>query len=495
MASTKSSGADLARLVERCRREQAIWGQLGVRRRLPAVRRFRRLLVEAQAELTAAVQKDIGKPATETLGAEILPLADACRFLQARAPGILRSATVSWNLRPLWLWDTRNAIHRRPRGVVGIIGTWNYPLLLNGVQIVQALTAGNGVVWKPSEVAPGSAAVLHDLLLRAGYPADLVQRLPATREAGSELAEAAIDHVVFTGTAATGQKLARRLGERLIPSTLELSGCDALFVLPDADLDLAARAIWFGATLNRGQTCLAVKRVFAHRSLCASLEERLRPLVEAAQPLPLAVAEQASQAERLIADAVAAGARALLATGPVAENCLPASCRPCLILDAKSQMALGQEASFAPIAVMVPFDDVEEALRMNALCRYGLGAAIFSSDLARAERLACRLAVGVVTINDVIRPTAHPATPFGGRGQSGWGVTQGAEGLLEMTVPQVVSVSRGGLRPHYEWMTGQGEDGRDFFEGLLAWSHGATVGRRLRGFWRWLRGVRRIGSG
>src|SRR5439155_5522019 len=120
--------------------------------------------------------------------------------------------------------------------------------------------AGNGVFWKPSEVSSASAPALHALFLRAGVPADLLQMLPATREAGAALAEADVDHVVFTGSAATGRKLAAKLGERLVSSTMELSGCDALFVLPDADLDLAAKAAWFGATVNNGQTCIAARR-------------------------------------------------------------------------------------------------------------------------------------------------------------------------------------------------------------------------------------------
>src|SRR5439155_9998895 len=124
-----------------------------------------------------------------------LPLATACRFLERQAGALLRPRRVPGRQRPLWLWGQGDTVHRRPRGVVGIIGTWNYPLLLNGVQILQAVVAGNAVVWKPSEVAPASAAALAGLLARAGLPADLVHTLPATREGGRQLAEADMDHV------------------------------------------------------------------------------------------------------------------------------------------------------------------------------------------------------------------------------------------------------------------------------------------------------------
>src|SRR5262249_5533102 len=150
------------------------------------------------------------------------PTADACRFLLRQAEKLLRPRRVPSGQRPIWLWGQSDTVHRAPRGVVGIIGTWNYPLFLNGIQILQALTAGNAVVWKPSEVTPRFADLLHRLLLRAGYPEDLVGMLPATREMGPVLAEAAVDHVVFTGSAPVGRKLAARLGERLVSSTLEL---------------------------------------------------------------------------------------------------------------------------------------------------------------------------------------------------------------------------------------------------------------------------------
>src|SRR5207249_2614065 len=268
--------------------------------RLRPVRAFRHLLVEAADDLAAAVHGEVGRSPDEVLGGDVLPLADACRFLERAAGRLLRPRKVRLRSRPLWLFGQRDTIHRRPHGIVAVIGTWNYPLFLNGVQITQALTAGNGVLWKPSEVSAHSAPLLHSLLLRAGYPADLVQLLPATRETGAAVAEADVDHVVFTGSAATGRKLAARLGERLVSSTLELSGCDAMFVLPDADVDLAARAAWFGATTNRGQTCIAVRRAFVQRAVYPAFVEAVQKQLAAAGPMRLALEGQVRQAERLV---------------------------------------------------------------------------------------------------------------------------------------------------------------------------------------------------
>jgi acyl-CoA reductase-like NAD-dependent aldehyde dehydrogenase len=355
------------------------------------------------------------------------------------------------------------------------------------VQIAQALTAGNAVVWKPSEVAPRLAGLLHELLLQAGFPADLVQCLPATREAGPALLEADVDHVVFTGAATTGRRIAARLGERLISSTLELSGCDAQFVLDDADVSLAARAAWFGATLNRGQTCIAVRRAFVQRPLYETFCTALGELARGAPPLSLALPAQVEQADRLVQEAVADGAR-LLGPGPTGNGESAPVCRSAVVVDARPEMALCREASFAPLLAVLPFDSLDDALRMEEQCPFALGASVFTADTTRAADLAGRLRAGLVTVNDVIVASGHPATPFGGRGASGWGVTQGADGLREMTASQVVSVRGGKFRPHYDLAAGKSAAAQaDLLRGLLESAHSPTLVARLRGWWRLMR--------
>jgi acyl-CoA reductase-like NAD-dependent aldehyde dehydrogenase len=470
---------DVAWAVQACRKQQEQWCRLSVRQRLKPIRALRRLLVAECDALCAAVKDDLGKLADEVIGAEVLPLADACRFLQRQAGSLLGPRRIPLRSRPLWLWGQRDVVHRRPRGVIAIIGTWNYPLLLNGVQIIQALTAGNAVLWKPSEVTPATSAAFARLLGRAGFPADLVRVLPATREAGPLALEADVDHVVFTGSVNVGRQIAARLGQRLVSSTLELSGCDPMFVLPDADVDLAAAAAWFGAVVNRGQTCIAVRRAFVHRSLYAELTGKLEPWTRAARPQQLALPSQARQAEQMVKDAARKGGRLL--PGDTIAGDGATTFRPTVILEATPEMQVFREASFAPLLAVLPYDDLEQALEMDRQCPFGLGASIFTRSARQAQAIAARLRTGSVTVNDVIAPTAHPAVPFGGLRQSGWGVTQGAEGLLEMTVPQVVSVRGGTYRPHYELATkGPGEQ-EGLVRGLLRLCHGSGLSERWHG--------------
>jgi acyl-CoA reductase-like NAD-dependent aldehyde dehydrogenase len=447
------------------------------------------LLASDWETLAEAVHRDVDKSRAETLATEILPLAAACRYLEQQARFLLRPHRVPGRQRPLWLWGQSDTVYRRPRGIVGIIGTWNFPLMLNGVQLVQALTAGNAVVWKPSEVAPASAAALAALLEKAGFPAGLVHTMPATREGGVELAGAEVDHIVFTGSEATGRVLAANLGKRLVSSTMELSGCDAMFVLDDADVSLAARAAWFGCTLNRGQTCVAVRRALVHEALYSSFVEILKPLAATAPPVKLALAGSIRQANRLVAAAVDNGAH-LLANGAEVASDGENLCPVRVVVDAQPDMALCQEASFAPLLAVLPFSTPEQAVQMDEQCPFALGASIFTRSPAKAARLAAQVRAGMVTVNDVIVPMAHPAAAFGGRGASGWGSTQGPEGLLEMILPQTVSVRGGSYRPHYDTPGANAMMSETTLRGMLEWSHAANFRGRWRGFWRLIRGLR-----
>lgn len=473
MNTLSTAPADLAAVTDRARAAARPWAALPVRERLAHVERFRRALLANRDRLIAELGAELGKTPVEVLGGEVLATADACRFLTRQAAALLRPRRVGG--RPAWLRGQRDEVHRRPRGVVGIIGTWNYPLFLNGVQALHALTAGNAVVWKPSEVAPRFAVLLAQLMSEAGYPAYLFQPLPATREMGAILADADIDHVVFTGGAAVGRKLAARLGERLVSSTLELSGCDAMFVLEGADAHLAARAAFFGATANRGQTCIAVRRAFVHRSLYSAFRDALRPLVEAAAEVSLQMPAQQEQFAALTRQAASEGGEVV--GGPR---------RPAVVFDARPDMAVCREAAFAPVMAVMPYDTLEQALAMEARCPYALAASVFTPAAEPALALAARLRAGAVTINDVVVPTAHPGTPFGGRGASGWGVTQGAEGLLEMTVPQAVSFTSGKFRPHYDTSPGRQAFTERLLRAVLDATHAPTLWGRLGGGWRML---------
>lgn len=476
-------------VMEKLRARQKEWAATPLRERLQVIRRLRTSLPDMQDAFATALQADIRKPLGETIAAELLPVAGACQFLEKRAAGILRPRKVSFFDTPNWLFGEKDFITRKPRGIVGIIGTWNYPMFLNGVQIVHALAAGNAVLWKPSEIAPQTAVVMTTWLRQAGVGDDLVYVLPAEREWGAKLAEADIDYVVFTGHDATGRKLAARLGERLIPSTLELSGHDACLVLPDADLDLTARGIYFGTTVNSGQTCVSSRRLFVPRSLQTALQEKVTALF-AKYPMQrtLAMTSQQANIEKLVQAACHEGAKVLIPTnGDYAGK----DGAPIILTEVKPSMTIAKEALFAPVSMILPYTDVSEALTGIRSSDYGLALSVFTSNRQYAMKLIAELPCGLATINDVVAPVGHPATPLGGVGRSGWGITQGAEGLLEMTTPQVISYRTGSFRPHFDPMGTTPATNDEVLAQMLRWEHSPTFWERTKGFFGILGAARR----
>jgi aldehyde dehydrogenase (NAD+) len=379
-----------------------LWPQWSVRQRLDVVRRLRGLIADHGGELAAAVPRD---PA-ETLVAEVLPFAEACRFLEREAEELLAPRRPSRG-RPLWLSGTTLEIVREPLGKVLVIGPANYPLLLPAVHTLQALVAGNYVLVKPGRGGSFPMRIVKGLLEEAGLPHGVLTLLSEDPQDAVYAIEEGVDKVILTGSNATGQVVMRTLADHLVPSVMELSGCDSVFVLDDADLDLVAGAVRFGLTLNNGDTCIAPKRLYVSKARAADLHTRLGPL-----RIPV-----------------------------------------------------------------VPVDSIEDALQRSEQCGFGLGASVFGSTEA-ARNLASRIKAGVVVINDMIVPTADPRLPFGGRGKSGFGVTRGAEGLLEMTAVKAISVRAGKWRPHFE--ARQASDSQ-MFQGVLKALHSASWRRRFDG--------------
>jgi acyl-CoA reductase-like NAD-dependent aldehyde dehydrogenase len=464
--------------TQRARQAQQLWEQVPLRGRLRRVRAFRHGLADATQRICRTIVDDVGKRCDEILVGEVLPLAEECRFLELNARRILRPRRSSLRSRPLILWGQRDQTFRRPRGVVAVIGTWNFPLTINVVPILHALVAGNAVLFKPSEIAPRTGELIAELIARAGFPSGLFQLLPARRDAGPELVEADIDHVVFTGSSTTGRTLASTLGRRLITSTLELSGCDMLLLLDDGDVTLAARGAWFGATANAGQACVGTRRAFVPQGRLDDFLAVLAPLVERAPPVRLVVPTQVELSDRLIADALERGARLIRRGGQSPAN---GDVQPAALIQARPDTLACREAYFAPLLSVIPYDSVEQVYAWDAQCPFGLAASIFTADMEQARVVSARLRCGVVHVNDVIVPMAHPATSFGGRGASGWGRTKGIEGLLEMTTPQVVSAVSGRLRPHYDPPGSHWFFDPELVEALIALRHAGSLRGKLSG--------------
>ena len=417
--------------------------------RLLWVKNFRRLLASREKELTALAEAEVARPRFEAVMSDLLPLLAACRWLEKRAPALLAPRRI--RSTPWWLSGTRIIEERAPLGTVAIIATWNYPIQLLGIEMVQALAAGNRVIVKPSENAPKTQLRLLELAIEAGLPPmGVLDWTQPTREAGAELlAEHAsglrrFDHVLFTGSTPVGREIAQALAPTLTPCTLELSGRDSAFVLEDADPVKAARAIWAAVTINHGQTCMGPRRALVHQSVDPDFVSTLRTLAAKAPVRRLINDAAADTFQRLVSTAIADGGQD--AAGPNAPALRDGtSVRATAIIDCPMATPLVEGRHFAPALAVLPVPTLSYALSLHRRCDQHLTASIFTKDIASARALAPELGATNVTINDVILPTAHPAVSIGGRGDSGWGLSRGVEGLLAMTRPVYVSTGKHGV--------------------------------------------------
>ncbi|MDG2020913.1 MAG: aldehyde dehydrogenase family protein [Phycisphaerales bacterium] len=439
----------------------------GSSKRRAWARRFGRLVAADLDVLSSLAEAEIGKPRWETITAELMPLVASCRWHARRSGRLLKDRRLAG--RPWWLLGQQALVRRVPLGRVGIIGTWNYPIQLLGIQIVQAVVAGNRVVVKPSERSPGTQRRLVELAHEAGLsPSELVVTSSERAAGGRLLEEPDLDHVVFTGSTEIGTRVAESAAGRLLPTTLELSGCDSAILLDDADPVVAARSIWAAVTMNAGQTCMAPRRVLVHADRHADFAAALVPLAAGAGMRDVIDVPAAERHRRLVEDAITRGGRP---AALVADSADGRRVRPQAILDCPLDAEAFDAEHFGPLLVVRAWRSEEELLAMHRRGGKHLATSVFSANRRRVDRLVPALGGGLVTINDCVIPTAHPAATLSPVGGSGWGSSRGTEGLLAMTRPVVVA--RTG-----RWRIPAGEpDARSkrMLEGMVRrWGRGVT---------------------
>ena len=410
-----------------------------MRRRVAVLREFQRLLHARKSEVAALITREAGKPRVEALLTEVLVVLDATRFCVENAFDFLREQPVPHG--NLAMKTKTGRILREPHGVIGIISPWNYPFSIPATESLSALVTGNAVVLKPSELTSLNALELASLLHDAGVPKDVFQVIVGDGAAGSALLNAEIDKLVFTGSVATGKRIAQAAAARLLPVVLELGGKDPMLVLDDADVDVASSGAVWGSFANCGQACLSVERCYVHRSLydrfleaCVRKTKQLRvgngidPQTEIG---PLIYERQLRNVESHVEDARARGAR-VLAGGSRLPELGPNFYAPTVLADVTHEMHIMREETFGPVLPVMPFDTDEEAIRLANDSDYGLAASIWTRDRARGDSLARSIQVGTVMVNDAMACFGISEGPHGGVKASGMGRTHGRFGLEEM---------------------------------------------------------------
>ena len=476
----------VARAVTLARAAQKEWAKVPVRERCKRLNRLREVMMTSRNELADAVVQESGKPRAEALFADLFVALDSAQYWSERAAAALRTERVPHHSIAAKAKSGR--IVYDPVGVIGIISSWNYPLAIPMSQIIPAIVAGNATICKNSDFTPECGRLIEKVFREAGFPQDLVTVVQGEGEVGQALIDAAPDKVLFTGSVATGRRVAEACAKRLIPTVLELGGKDAMIVLADADLRVASSAAVWGSYTNCGQVCLSVERLFVEQSiaekfaaLCVEKTKKLRlgPGSDPATDVgPLIRPQQVQRMLDLVEDALARGARVLC--GGHARTDLGANFfEPTVIMGVDSSVNLFQEETFGPILAIQSVKDAEEAVQRANDSPFALAASVWTNDAKKGKLLAQRLRAGAVMVNDAISYFGIAEAPHGGCGASGWGRTHGRAGLMEMVQTKYVDVD--GL-PHNEkpWWYRYGGDLEKAGDAFLQFEFSGGMGAKLR---------------
>ena len=426
---------EVARKHERARRAQPGWAARPYEERASAIRRFRDLLVQRRDDLARTLTSEMGKPITQSRN-ELEATPGRIDFFLETTPSVLREETV------LQREGLEESITREPLGVVANVSAWNYPYFVGSNVFIPALLTGNTVLYKPSEFATLTGRAIGDLMHEAGVPEDVFIVVTGSGETGAALVGQNVQAVFFTGSYATGRRIASEAGSRLIRLNLELGGKDPVYVADDVDVSTAAASVAEGAFYNTGQSCCAVERVYVHTQVhdrfLDAFVDSVRGYV-VGDPLdphtfigPVARPAQVAFLERQVENALANGGRLLLGGKRIdVPGCW---FEPTVVAEANHSMALMRDESFGPLIGIQRVLDDEEAVGLMNDTAYGLTAGVYTRNRDRARRILSRVNSGSVYWNCCDR--VSPRLPWTGRGHSGLGSTLGRDGIRAFVQPK-----------------------------------------------------------
>ncbi|GAC80974.1 succinate-semialdehyde dehydrogenase / glutarate-semialdehyde dehydrogenase [Gordonia malaquae] len=438
---------DIELAVARARAAQVQWGAQSPQSRAKVLNRFSELVHDAAQELMDIAQAETGK-ARVYAQEEVIDVALTARYYAQQGPSMLADQHVQGMLPGAT--DVR--VRYQPKGVVGVISPWNYPLTLAVSDAVAALIAGNAVVIKPDSNTPYCALALAELLYKAGLPRELFAVVPGPGSVVGQAIVATTDYLMFTGSSATGATLAAQAGKRLIGFSAELGGKNPMIITDGVNIDDAVAGAARACYSNSGQLCISIERIYVERSIADEFTTKFAAHVKNmtlagtydfnADMGSLASAQQIETVQAHVDDAVAKGAK-VLAGGRKRADLGPFFYEPTVLENVSDEMTCFADETFGPLVSIYPVDSVDEAIKRANDTEYGLNASVFAGSTAQAQKIAEQLRAGTVNINEGYAAAwGSTAAPMGGMGVSGVGRRHGQEGLLKYTEPQTIATQR-----------------------------------------------------
>lgn len=458
--------------IEKSRRAFINWRETSFIERAKFVMKAREIILAELDEIALLVSNEAGKPVAEALSAEIAPVLDLMQYFARNTAKILKPEKI--NIGQLKFLGRSSKIVYKPLGVVGIISPWNFPFAIPLGEVAMALMAGNTVVLKPSELTPLVGRKIGEIFEKANLPENVLQIVTGDGKAGAAIVDAGVNKIMFTGSVATGKKIAESAAKTLTPVVLELGGKDPMIIFADADLEAASSAAIWGAFTNSGQACSSVERLYVEESIAKKftdlLVEKTRNLTQnfgsdAATDVGAMISEnQLKIVENHVADFQKNGAR-VLTGGRRNRKFNGTFFEPTIITGAKNSMRGMREETFGPTLPVAIFKTETEAIELANDSDFGLTASVWTKDLRRGRRVAEKILAGTITVNEVLYTHGIAQTPWGGFKQSGYGRTHGKMGLMELVAPQHIHVNRFTFLPNVWWF-GYSANGVETFRGF-----------------------------
>lgn len=458
--------------VEKARAAFKTWRETSFAERKRIVLQAREAILAELDEIALLISNEMGKPAAEAISTEIAPVLDLMQYFARNTQKLLKPEKI--NIGQLAYLGRSSRIIYQPLGVVGIISPWNYPLAIPLGEVTMALMAGNAVVLKPSELTPLVGLKIGEVFRKAGLTENVLQIVTGDGRTGAALVESGVNKIMFTGSVATGKRIAEAAAKNLTPVVLELGGKDPMIVLEDADLEMAAHGAVWGAFANSGQTCASVERLYVHEKIAPEFIEKVVELTkklrqnigaEMNSDIGSMVSErQLETVENHVRDAREKGAK-ILTGGKRNENFKGAFYQPTVLTCVDHDFRALREETFGPTLPIMTFKTEDEVVKLANDSEFGLTASVWTKNIAKGKQIAEKIEAGTVTINEVIYTHGIAQTPWGGVKNSGYGRTHGKLGLMELVTPQHIHVNRLPQLPDVWWFA-YSADAANLFRGL-----------------------------
>ena len=438
IASYKNFSQDeVFTVVENAQTAASRWQEFGFTARKRVLLKWAAYITKNQKEISQLIATECGKPLGDAT-LEVSIAIDHIAWAAKHAQQIMHKQD-----RPvgLLMFNMKAQVQRSALGVVGVIGPWNYPIFTPMGSIAYALAAGNAVVFKPSEFTPGVGKWLGDSFAEIAPFKNIFTTITGLPDTGKALTQSKVNKISFTGSTRTAKKVAASCAESMIPVVLECGGKDPVIVAADADIKLAAEYSLWSAMANAGQSCIGAERVYVVESVA---DEFIQIITKMAKDIevgkdygPATMPSQLKVIQSHLDDATAKGANFLLGGNDSVKG---AFVEPVIMVDVPEDSIAMTEETFGPTLAINKVLNIDEAIALSNASNYGLAAAVFSKR--DGEKIAAKLACGMVSINSVFLFAAVASVPFGGVKNSGYGRIHGAEGLLEYTYARTVVKTR-----------------------------------------------------